>query len=57
LNIRSLGQDVQGVRECCDIKNFVRKATPQSRVDASYNGSKTTRVPILKVHIMEKLTL
>jgi hypothetical protein len=26
-------------------------------VDANYNGSKTTRIPILKVHINGKLTL
>jgi hypothetical protein len=55
LNIRSLGQGVQRVRKCCDIKNFFRKATPQSGVNASYSGSKTTRVPILKVHINGKI--
>jgi hypothetical protein len=28
LNIRSLGQGVQGVKKCCDIKNFKKKVAP-----------------------------
>jgi len=55
LNIRSLGQGVQGVRKRCDIKNFFRKETPQLGVDASYGGSKMARVLILKVHINGKI--
>jgi len=32
LNIKSLGQGIQGVKQCCDIHKLFKKASPQFKV-------------------------